>query len=311
MTTCVYTLRDFDKIYQGGRLEDISEDVIHSILTLTDSISSNVVENKKPYFKDKRHGRDRKDFEFERKFPSTFKTNFSEITSTNELSNIRNALNKISQKNYDKQKEVISTNMKELLNDKASYSTNIVKIFEIFIEVVSSNSFFSQLYASLYKELLEPMTDFKDELDAHVKKCKANISTLKYINPEENYDEFCKYNKYNDSRKAFLSFIIQVNKCEGINIDTIFDIILDISDNVEKWKNDDSKINEIDEMIETLYLLLTSNIQEMYTHSSWDRIINDINKLSVIRKTNPEENKGISSRATFRCMDILENVKSK
>ena len=126
MTTYVYMLDEFYDNYNKENFIDLSEEVIHSILTLSDSITIN--DSKKPFSKEKKYNRDRKDFEFDRKFPSTFRSNFTENVVVSEMSNIRNALNKISQKNYDKQKDTIEENVKKLLENKDEFETNIKNI---------------------------------------------------------------------------------------------------------------------------------------------------------------------------------------
>lgn len=310
MTTCVYRLEDFYDIYNKENFIDLSEEVIHSILTLSDSISIN--DTKKPFSKDKKYGRDRKDFEFDRKFPSTFRNNIIENAPANEMSNIRNALNKISQKNYDKQKDTIEVNIKKLLENTEQFETNIKNISEILFDVVCSNSFFSLIYATLYKDLINIIPQLNTELYNYIDNYKNNISELKYINPENNYDDFCNYNKKNDSRKAFTIFLINLNNLNVINIDIIIDIINFIQKMIDDWKSNTSNTNEVDELVEILFLLLTSDVYGLYNHNSWnDTILKNVQNLSLSKKTNLDNSLGISSRATFRCMDILENVQNK
>jgi hypothetical protein len=310
MTTCVYRLEEFYDIHNKENFIDLSEEVIHSILTLSDSITINEV--KKPFSKDRRYGRDRKDFEFDRKFPSTFRNNFVETAPANEISNIRNALNKISQKNYDKQKDIVEENIKKLLENKEEFEMNIKTISEILFDIASSNSFFSLLYATLYKDLLNIVPELNTELYNNINKYKNNISELKYSNPENNYNDFCSYNKQNDARKSFTLFLINMNNLNIISIDIIIDIISFIQNMIDEWKSDTSKTNEVDELVEILFLILTSDVYGLYNHNSWNEtILKNVQSLSVYKKTNVDSSIGISSRATFRCMDILENVQNK
>lgn len=308
MTTYVYMLDEFYDNYNKENFIDLSEEVIHSILTLSDSITIN--DTKKPFSKEKKYNRDRKDFEFDRKFPSSFRNNFTENIVVSEMSNIRNALNKISQKNYDKQKDTIEENVKKLLENKDEFETNIKNISEILFDIASSNSFFSLLYATLYNDLLNLVPELNIELYNNINNYKNNIFELKYANPDNNYDDFCNYNKKNDSRKSFTLFLINLNNLNTINIDVIIDIISFIQKTIDDWKSDTLKTNEVDELVEILFLILTSNVHGLYNHNSWNEtILKKIQSLSVSRKTNEYE--GISSRATFRCMDILENVQNK
>lgn len=305
--TCVYTLSDFETIANEGNEIEIPQDVIHSLLTLTNSIVV-TPDAKKTIFRERKH-RDKRDYEMDRRFSPTFRTPFAESVSPNKLSGIRNALNKISQKNYDKQKDVIIESIQTILEGEER-DKNITDISNLIFDIAKSNSFFSLLYATLYKEMVENVPEMNEELHKSISELKVNIENNKYVSPDNNYDEFCGYNKKNDSRKAFSTFIIHLNNLEIVSIDVVVEIITFIIDLILKWCEEESKINEIDELVENVYVFLTTEIKGLFEHDSWSTIVANVQNISNMKKSNPQS-MGISSRATFRCKDILDDVRNK
>ncbi len=74
------------------------------------------------------------------------------------ISDIRGCLNKLSNKNYDTIRETIYENINVILNGEEGVSLsddNMTQIVNCIFDIASNNGFYAELYAQLYKNLIE------------------------------------------------------------------------------------------------------------------------------------------------------------
>ncbi len=85
--------------------------------------------------------------------------------------------------------------------------TDVVKCI---FDIGKTNYFWSEIYAKLYKDLSDKfnLSDiFKVDLTTY-----TNLfENIKYVDPDGDYNEFCKNNKINENRKAFSKFLTFIN----------------------------------------------------------------------------------------------------
>ena len=138
---------------------------------------------------------------------------------------------------------------------------------------------------------------FQEQINSHYENYKSNMKNISYVDPNGDYDAYCKYNKNNDLQKSTLLFFIHLHK------ENCFDNIEKIEEFLFALINDtilsENKKNEVEEIIENLHIYFSNN---------QDRIIyNKKNIENICVKT--DEKKSLSSRAKFRCMDIIDLIK--
>jgi mannose-6-phosphate isomerase class I len=219
------------------------------------------------------------------------------------MNEIRICLNKISNKNYETNKTRIITLMESLIENK----DELEKIANNIFDIASTNKFFSEIYAELYKSLIEKFSIFRDVLNSFLEKFTDSIKNIQYIDQKDNYDAFCKYNKMNDSRKATSVFIVNLVKKNVLEKDFLSKIIIEIQSFLLENIDIENKINEIDEITENIFLLVTESHEFMKINEDWNsNIINNIKKLSILKV---KEKKSLSSRAIFKYMDIMDRIK--
>jgi hypothetical protein len=258
---------------------------------------------------------------------------------------IRIALNKISAKNYDTNKETIFEKMAELYNlftplkdlilpsgadDSSSklpvtrfvprgadsnlrqykmgnVNADITKVANTIFEIASTNKFFSEMYAKLYKDLTVRFPDiFTDILNDFVGGFTATMKTIRYVDQNADFDEFCKYNKENDKRKATSVFITNLVKMDVIGVDVLICMIKEIFGILDEYMNRTDCVNEVEEITENIFLLLTTHL-EIFPR---DDLSIEINKIvRRISEMKPKELPSISSRAIFKYKDILDKWK--
>jgi hypothetical protein len=234
------------------------------------------------------------------------------------INDIRVCLNKISNKNYESQRDVIIQYIKEIIDKKDTFETEegtesilkieLSKITKSIFEIASSNKFYSELYALLYKDLINSFGCFQDNIEPFINEYMESIQKIHYIDPKVDYDKYCDLNKENDKRKAMSAFIVNLSKNEIISKKIVIDIIMHLEDLVLNYCDMDDKTNEIEELTENLFILITKSLIELKTQENFDAIIDNIKKLAQMKT---KEHKSLSSRALFKFMDILDFIKKE
>ena len=119
---------------------------------------------------------------------------------------IKASLNKLTNKNYDSHRDIIITSLEEL-NDK--YDDTYMETFTNHLfDIASKNKFYSEMYATLYKELEQIYPTLQERKSKFIEECVENLDTIQYIDENTDYDGFCKNNKMNDIRRAMNIFMI-------------------------------------------------------------------------------------------------------
>jgi hypothetical protein len=220
------------------------------------------------------------------------------------MNDIRICLNKISAKNYDNQRDAIIQYIKQLNSD--SNPDELAKITKSIFDIASSNKFYSDLYALLYKELTNEFPHFKEIVGTILTEYIENMHTIRYLDPKIDYDKYCENNKENDKRKAMTAFIVNLAKNNIFNNEAVIDIIVQLQEMVLKYIDEPEKTNEVEEITENVYIFITMSLKEMSSTPSWALVIENTKKCSLSKT---KEHLSMSSRALFKYMDILDFVK--
>ena len=336
-----YSLEDYNNIISNGYDYVLPENVINIINNLTTELgiietTNSQVEKKKTYENDRpprdfKH-RDSSNYNTKRnknivepsweKLPSYKPTKIEKKEGIEKtINDIRTCLNKISNKNYDSQRDLILNYITEL-NNVVNTSTideeeqpvvknqeeniELSKVANSIFDIASNNKFYSEIYASLYKELLDKFEIFDKIISKYVEQYLDSIKQIKYVDSNEDYNKYCENNKLNDKRKAMSAFIINLMKNQIIQKEKVLDIILMLQNLVFEYIDVDNKTNEVDEITENIFIFSTMSATEFVNVPEWDNIKSNIVKCSQYKA---KEHKSISSRAIFKYMDILDFFK--
>ena len=78
----------------------------------------------------------------------------------------------------------------------------------------------------MYKDISEKFPEiFNSILLLFLEGFTNTMKTIRYVDQKENYDDFCKYNKENDKRKATSMFITNLVKNNVIEPQVLIQII--------------------------------------------------------------------------------------
>ena len=296
MSVTTYTLTDYQRITTPFEL---SAQVLDIIAQLSQKFGASLPPTTQNSTESKpRHHRRNKHQDDSWQHMCEFKPTVV-IEKNSKTNDIRVALNKLSTKNYDITSEFIIDKLKEL--DSQEERDVIVPII---LDIFSTNKMFSALYSRFYKSLIEAFPEiFQPTLDSIPTKFVESLQTIRYVDQNGDYDEFCRYNKENDKRKATAIFITHLAQVGLMSIDKILFMTQSLVALVLQYIKEENKTNEVEEITENIYLLLTTNdsiLSEMSPELKAD--------ITTISNMKIKEWPSISSRTIFKYVDIAEKM---
>lgn len=237
-----------------------------------------------------------------------FKT--TEIVKTvgfdQELSIIRVMLNKLSSKNYDTQKDIIIEKVKSIIADEINLnanSENPQKVANMIFDMACANRFLSDLYADLYVELVGINDLFGEILDGLLVKYRNTMNSISYIDPNDNYDKFCDYNKENELRRANAAFIMNLTQRNMIKRENTLKIIIEIQSFTLQLIDEENRKNEVDEITENMFILYSMGKLFLDKEDLWYNNIKPF--VQTFSKQKAKEHKSLSTRCIFKYMDMI------
>ena len=303
----VYTLQDYRNILDTDYSCTLDDDVLNTISELESTIITPDVKKNRNEKTTKKKSSDI-NWEQIRSFKTT-KLVVSENNVDTAINEIRVSLNKISSKNIEKYELAIEETINKLLEITENKEQDLLRVSNMIFEIASTNKIYSLMYACLYKNLLNKFPFLKQSLDKYLIDYRNNIKILEYVNPDIDYDGYCAYNKNNDMRKASTLFIINLLSIDIIELDQVVDIIVFLQELLIDHCKVENKKNEVEEIMENIYILTTNKLPKLTECEQWNNTIKpNIKNISNLRKDDTEKYPSITSRANFRCLDIIDII---
>jgi len=227
------------------------------------------------------------------------------------VDNIRGFLNKITDMNEEAMTKDIKDEISKLIEHDTS-NENMMKIGYSIFNIASSNSFYSALYARLFKTLMNDYDIFKKIFEDNFKEFMNLFESIEFVDPKKNYDKFCEYTKTNDKRRAMSLFVVNLMINHIISEDEIIEIIKQLQALISNYLRKPEKSNEVEELTENLFIIITkskSYLGKGETKSAWDGIIKNIEFVTIL-KPKMKEYPSITNKTIFKHMDIFEEISS-
>lgn len=326
MATVVYTIQDFENIkWANNATFTLPQETISLIQLLTEQVGSptyvktpnfsNNADNNtnvrvKPAYKKKgKHVEEISPDNWET-LRSFQKTEFVKKDGIEkEIDGIRLLINKLTEKTYDKIIEKLFAALDEITVNENYDAEYINKIGYAIFNMATSNKFNSNVYARLSCELQAKYAFMTDIIVYNINEFMKLFENMEFVSPDENYDKFCEMNIVNEKRRSMSLFLTNLFKNNVITLDYVFDNINNIQSmivNEETMKNS-NKIAQVEELSENLYILLTNiPIATLKTYGKWNAVYDNIVR---IKSVDLKQYSGISTKAKFKHMDILDKVK--
>lgn len=231
---------------------------------------------------------------------------------------VRSILNKIGSSNTDG----MLSSLVEIIDDMIESGDDITgedvhNISENITNVMSSNSFYSDVYTQIYVSLLEKYDFIQETLQIKLNEYITSYNSVVDVNPDENYDLFCSKNKENDIRRANTLFYTNLTKYDKIELDVLVDFITKLCEKIIKNIQTSESASLIDEIIENICIILINNkdiCKQLDTKISCsDETDNGTIQeyLTMLSKTKPKTLAGLSTKSLFRIMETMEEVLNK
>ena len=219
------------------------------------------------------------------------------------INDVRICINKMSAKNYDSQRDAIFAFILEINQEEDSES--LEKIANAIFDIASTNKFYSEMYAKLYRELIDLYPVFQKVMDVFLHKYIDSLQEIKYADPNVDYDLFCVYTKQSDKRKATAQFLVHMMREGILSSEYILSIISDLIVKVREYMDTDDKINEVEEITELVNIFVSqSNTFIVFTS-------NLVNSIREFAKYKLKEKKSLSSRILFKYTDLVTLIDKK
>jgi hypothetical protein len=321
MTSVIkYSKTDFEKIQLDGFTYNLSPDIIKIIQAIAKQVGSPEY-IKTPQFEKRdnykvckyKKGRAQEindeDWNALRSFSVTVINKREGIDAS--IDQIRKHLNKMTTKTYDSLKDKIIEEIEKIINgfedgiDNLSLEmkNQLNKIGESIFNIASGNSFYSNMYATLFKELMETFDFMRVIFDTNFEKFRSIFNTIEYCDPNTDYDKFCNNNKVNEQRRAISLFYVNLMLQEVIQPSKIIIIINDLQDYLNKIVVQPNYKSIVDELSEVLYILITNSYEKIQNEDGCEEIITCIKLISEMK---PVLVLSISNKTIFKHMDMLD-----
>jgi len=313
-----YTLQDFNAIIFNGFNFTLNEDIIQKINELAGQVGSPTY-IKTPVFqkKDKNPessfsliSKRRKDPRYihptsdhDKIFNATKILHKTGLDGDIDL--IRSYLNKITDRTYQDMKTNIIGILDRLFEEDSIKEPEIMRISSYLFEFASTNRYFSKLYADLYTELVNKYECMKLTLDASFHSFLKMFADIEYVDPDVNYDEFCKINKINEKRKALSTFFVNLCANQLLAQDKLVDLAHVMLQRVVEYISIPDKKAHVDEYSENIAILFNKEVYATITDKLIDgkTIMEIITMLATSKaKTYPS----LSSKCIFKYMDLID-----
>lgn len=305
-----YSCSDFDRILWGSRNIVLPEDVKNLIEQITNEVGDPTY-NRTPNFskEDKSYYKKKKGFKAEVIDPNFKATIFEEKKGIEKkISGLKELINKISKKNYDKIRDQIFETINEVVNNKEETyeASDFSKLGEQIFEFSTTNTFNSHIYALLFKDLIGKYGFIKSIFDSHFTSFMSIFENINYVDPNSDYDGFCNENLKNDKRCAYSKFTLDCLKEEIVKVEDIRSIIYKLFDMLQDNMNEKDKIPIVDEIVKNLAILLIDGKPYIKDDLCFKIVMSNIDTICSTKIT-PDIS--LNNKSKFKFMDIRDALK--
>jgi hypothetical protein len=318
-----YTLQDFNTIIFNGFNFTLSNDIIEKINELATQVGSPTY-IKTPVFQKKdrsaesvaslsasntKRRRDATKFnngsgtDGEKLFNATKLVHKTGLDGDIDL--IRSYLNKITDRTFADMKTNIIGLLDKLIEENSISQADVMRISSYLFEFASTNRYFSKLYADLYTELVNKYECMKQTLDESFHSFLELFINIEYVDPDVNYDEFCRINKMNEKRKALSAFFINLSANKLLSHDKLVDLTHKMILRVVEYIPMSDKKAHVDEYTENIAILFNKSEYAKVT----DKFIDGktiMETIQMLATSKPKTYPGLSSKCIFKYMDLID-----
>lgn len=226
------------------------------------------------------------------------------VGADSEIESIRTLLNKVSEPTYENIKASMLAQIGILRNNNGS-NDKMDLVADLVFDVASGNKFYSSLYADLYSSLCANFAEFSEHIPRRFEMFVSSFSDIEIVDPDSDYDGFCRSNLENDRRRAKALFFVNLMKRGLLSefdvlllVENLQDILLTTIDTGESGK--------AEEITECLLVITSSSKDQLRDTAAFPNILS---KLQSVADSKPKDRPGLNNKIVFKHMDILDLLK--
>jgi hypothetical protein len=222
-----------------------------------------------------------------------------------EIDNIRSYLNKITDKNYNDNRDKII----EIIGNVISCTPeNITSVSSTIFDIASTNRFYSKLYSDLYTDVINKYPVMRDTFEESLSSFSELFKKIEYVDSNVDYGGFCKMNKDNEKRKALGMFFVNLSLNGIISTLTILNITRNLLSQIFTYITEDNKKNEVDELTENVALFYKKEFYENEDKPEYelikDKTITEV--IEIIAHSKVKDYKSLTNKTIFKFMDMID-----
>ncbi len=222
-----------------------------------------------------------------------------------EIDNIRSYLNKITDKNYNDNRDKI---MDIIGNIITGTQENINSVSSAIFDIASTNRFYSKLYADLYTDIIKKYPVMRDSFEESLSSFSELFKTIEYVDSNVDYSGFCKMNKDNEKRKALGMFFVNLSLNGIISTLTILNITRNLLCQIFTYITEENKKNEVDELTENVALFYKKEFYENEDKPEYELIKGHtiMEVIEIIANSKVKDYKSLTNKTIFKFMDMID-----
>ena len=313
----VYPINVFQELTSDGFDYTLSEKVLNIINRIATKVGApNYV--KTPIFQKKQSkrsnrrkrsnnkGKELTDEEWEA-FRTFEKTTYEKKTDGvyKVIGNIYGLLNKLTDSNYKDIYDDITEQIDGVITEMKD--EDLLKIANQIFDVASSNSFYSAVYAKLYREISMKYPVFKTTFNVAYENINSILENLESCD-ESNYEELCRINKVNDRRKALVSFIVNSAKEELIESSSIYKVMNNFITMFEENIDVEDKTLICEELSEIIYIMFEHGFDVFKSCEDFETLWEKVTGLADL---NTKQHISLTNKSAFKLMDIVDEYEDE
>lgn len=311
--TIHYTDDDINNIILNGFEFSFNKYVLEKIQKLSDQVGDPEY-IRTPQFSKKNHKVSEEDWEEIRNFKKTEFIKKEGVAASSDI--IRKYLNKLTTKTYEVLSVKIIDEIKSVCKSKNISDVNscgedadITKIGNDIFSISSSGIFYSEMYAKLYILLMSEFNFMETLLRVNFADFRKVFRTIKYCDPNKDYDGFCDNNKANEKRRSLGLFYVNLMLHNAIEKDDIMDIIIELQNFFLENLDEDDRCSIVDELSELIFVIIKHCHQKCKQNGcdKWRLISSNLKNISEL---NRGDMKSITNKTIFKHMDIMDIIRT-
>ena len=225
------------------------------------------------------------------------------------IDTVRKFLNKMTDKTYDATKQNIIDELKKVVGDASEVDEELLaelnKVGNAIFAIASGNSFYSEMYAKLYKDLMDTFPFMKIIFEKNFEEFNLVFKTVEYVDPELDYDKFCDINKVNEKRRALSLFYVNLMKNNVIEKDKVIDIMMELQTYMNKLMTEKDNKNVVEELSEVVFIMITKGHSFLKQNSKWGEVKKE---LVAVSKLKIKDRVSLSNKTVFKYMDMIDMI---